>query len=105
MREGAAQVTGKVDPNEVRAVIRAHRNEVHHCYQKGLLQNGKLAGNVRVVFVINPAGRAQECRVEENLAIAEVGNCICGRLQTWRFPQPEGGLAKVVYSWTLQPGG
>ncbi len=105
MREGAAQVSGKLDPNEVRAVIRAHRNEVHHCYQKGLLQNDKLAGNVRVVFLINPAGRAQECRVEENLAIAEVGNCICGRLTTWRFPQPEGGLAKISYSWTLQPGG
>ncbi|MBU1242857.1 AgmX/PglI C-terminal domain-containing protein [Myxococcota bacterium] len=105
MREGAAQVSGKLDPNEVRAVIRAHRNEVHHCYQKGLLQNDKLAGNVRVVFLINPAGRAQECRVEENLAVAEVGNCICGRLTTWRFPQPEGGLAKISYSWTLQPGG
>jgi len=105
MREGAAQVSGKLDPNEVRAVIRAHRNEVHHCYQKGLLQNDKLSGNVRVVFLINPAGRAQECRVEENLAVGEVGNCICARLQTWRFPQPEGGLAKISYSWTLQPGG
>ncbi len=105
MREGAAQVSGKLDPNEVRAVIRAHRNEVHHCYQKGLLANDKLAGTVRVSFLINPSGRAQECRLEENLAIAEVGNCICARLQTWRFPQPEGGLAKISYSWTLQPGG
>jgi hypothetical protein len=104
MREGAAQVTGNLDPNEVRAVIRAHRNEVHHCYQKGLLQNDKLAGNVRVVFTLNSAGRAPECRIEENLAVESVGDCICNRLQKWRFPQPEGGLAKVSYSWTLQPG-
>jgi len=104
IREGAAQVTGRIDPNEVRAVIRAHRNEVHHCYQKGLLQSKKLAGNVRVVFLIQRNGRAQECRVEENLAIAEVGDCICYRLQKWRFPQPDGGLAKISYSWTLQPG-
>jgi len=85
-------------------VIRAHRNEVHHCYQKGLLHNEKLAGTVRVAFLVQPDGRAQECRVEENLAVAEVGNCICGRLQTWRLPQPEGRQAKVVYSWTLKPG-
>ena len=104
IRQGAATVSGKLDPNEVRAVLRAHRNEIHHCYQKGLLQKDRLAGNVRVEFYINAQGRAYDCRVEENLAIAEVGKCICTRLQTWRFPTPEGGLAKVSYSWTLQPG-
>lgn len=104
IREGAAQVTGRLDPHEVRAVIRAHRNDVHHCYQKGLLQSQKLAGNVRVAFQIQRNGRARECRIEENLAIAEVGDCICGRLLTWRFPQPDGNLAKVRYGWTLHPG-
>ncbi|PKN47237.1 MAG: hypothetical protein CVU59_03585 [Deltaproteobacteria bacterium HGW-Deltaproteobacteria-17] len=105
LRDGKTEVSGKMDPNEVRAVIRAHRNEVHHCYQKGLLENDRAAGVVRVVFHLNPAGRAIECRIEENLSVSSVGNCICGRIQIWRFPQPEGGLAKISYAWTLQPGG
>ncbi|MBN2724234.1 MAG: AgmX/PglI C-terminal domain-containing protein [Deltaproteobacteria bacterium] len=105
IRQGSATVFGKLDPNEVRAVIRAHRREVHHCYQKGLMQNDKLAGTVRVEFLINPAGRVQGCSVLENLAIGSVGSCICGRLSTWKFPQPQGGLARVAYAWTLAPGG
>jgi FHA domain len=105
VRSGSAAVFGKLDPNEVRAVIRAHRREVHHCYQKGLMANDKLAGTVRVSFFINPAGRVQSCSVTENLAVPKVGNCICGRLRTWKFPQPQGGLARVAYAWTLQPGG
>ncbi len=105
LRDGRPEISGKLDPNEVRAVIRAHRNEVHHCYQKGLLENDRSAGVVRVVFHLNPGGRAMECRVEENLSVSSVGQCICGRIQTWRFPQPEGGLAKISYAWTLQPGG
>ena len=105
IRSGSASVFGKLHPNEVRAVIRAHRREVHHCYQKGLMANDKLAGTVRVSFLINTSGRVNSCSVQENLAIPKVGNCICGRLRTWKFPQPQGGLARVAYAWTLQPGG
>jgi FHA domain len=105
MREGSAEVMGKLDPNEVRSVIRGHRREVHHCYQKGLMANDKLAGTVRVAFFINPSGRVGKCSVTENLSIAKVGSCICNRLRTWKFPQPQGGLARVGYAWTLQPGG
>jgi FHA domain len=105
IRSGAAAVYGKLDPNEVRAVLKAHAREVKHCYSKGLMKNDKLSGNVRVSFFIAPSGRVQKCSVTENLAIRSVGSCICGRLSTWRFPQPQGGLAKVNYSWALQPGG
>ncbi len=105
LRDGRTEVSGKLDPNEVRAVIRAHRNEVHHCYQKGLLENDRAAGVVRVVFHLNPSGRAMECRIDENLSVSSVGQCICGRIQTWRFPQPEGGMARISYAWTLAPGG
>ncbi len=103
IRQGRADVSGKLDPNEVRAVIRIHRNEVRHCYQKGLMANDKLGGKVRVVFYINPMGRVERCSVVRNLSIPIVGQCICNRLSTWRFPQPQGGLAKVGYEWTFNP--
>ena len=104
IRQGRAEVSGKLDPAEVRAVIRAHRREVQHCYQKGLMQNDKIQGTVRVSFLINTAGRVNSCSVTENLAVPLVGTCICSRLRTWKFPQPQGGLARVAYAWTLTPG-
>jgi len=96
-------LTGGQDPNEVRAVLRAHRNEAHHCYQKGLMQDAKLAGTVRLSFVVNKTGHPQNCRVEQNLAVAEVGNCLCTRLMTWKFQQPDAGVIKISATWSLQP--
>ncbi len=103
-RDGQAQVFGKLDPNEVRQVIRSHRSQVHHCYQKGLLADNSLRGVIRIAFFITTAGRAQGCSVTDNLAIPTVGSCICASVSNWKFPQPQGGLARIAYSWTLSPG-
>ncbi|MBU1239931.1 AgmX/PglI C-terminal domain-containing protein [Myxococcota bacterium] len=103
-RDGKADVFGKLDPNEVRQVIRNHRSQVHHCYQKGLLADNNLRGVIRISFFINISGRAQSCAVTDNLAIPTVGSCICASVVNWKFPQPQGGLARISYSWTLSPG-
>ncbi|MBN2724289.1 MAG: FHA domain-containing protein [Deltaproteobacteria bacterium] len=102
MRDGRAEVAGKLDANEVRSIIRAHRNQVHHCYQKSLMINDNLAGTLRVVFIINSSGRVHSCSITDR--VGNVGGCVCRRLTTWRFPQPQGGMARISYAWTLQPG-
>ncbi len=94
-------IDGDLDPNEVRAVIRAHRNEVHHCYNKGLLQDPALEGELQVRFQIDSAGKAMNCVVVQHLKSHEVGNCVCIRLATWRFPSPTKAPVTVTASWTL----
>ncbi|MBU1221723.1 AgmX/PglI C-terminal domain-containing protein [Myxococcota bacterium] len=104
IRPGRAEVFGKLDPMEVRSAIMAHRNEVHHCYQKSLMSNENLSGTIRVEFFITILGRGSSCNIIENLSMPEVGRCICSRISVWKFPQPQGGVAKVSYAWTLTPG-
>lgn len=94
-------IDGDLDPNEVRAVIRAHRNEVHHCYQKGLMQDPALEGELQVSFRIDGAGNAKDCKVERPLKLPVVGECVCTRLATWRFPSPTKAPVTVSASWTL----
>lgn len=96
-------LTNGLDRDEVSSVLRAHRNEAHHCYQKGLMQDAKLAGTVRLSFVVNKTGHPQNCSVEQNLTVAEVGSCLCTRLMTWKFPEPTNGVAKVSATWSFNP--
>jgi len=96
-------LTGNLDPNEVRAVIRAHRNEVRHCYSKGLLEDPALEGELRVSFQIDAAGLAKNCKVEQHLKSQVVGGSVCTRLTTWRFPIPDKPPAAVTVAWTLSP--
>jgi hypothetical protein len=96
-------LTHGLDRDEVKSVLQAHRHETHHCYKKGLMQDPRLAGTVRVSFIINKTGRPQDCRVEENLSVAEVGSCLCTRLMTWKFPEPTSGVAKVSATWSFNP--
>ncbi|MBU1535591.1 AgmX/PglI C-terminal domain-containing protein [Myxococcota bacterium] len=96
-------IFGKLNPTEVRAVIRAHQGEVHTCYKKGLKLDEKLAGRVRVTFMIKLDGTPVSCSVMEHLKETAVGNCICARLPKWKFPKPQGGMARVSYPWTFHP--
>ncbi len=95
--------SGGLDRSEVKSVLLAHRHEKHHCYMKGLMQDNKLAGTLRVSFQINKTGRPQDCRVEQNLPMAAVGDCFCTRLMTWKFPEPTDGVAKVSATWSFSP--
>ncbi len=104
VQHGRINVFGKLDPLEVRIVVRAHRREVHHCYQEGLKKDKTLSGMVRAAFLILPSGKPRSCEISLHLKDPAVGTCICKRLNTWTFPKPQGGLAKVSFTWVLRPG-
>ncbi len=103
VRDGSnAEYKGNIDPNEVRAVIRAHRNEARHCYLQALQKNPKVAGTVKLRFDIQKEGRVGSCTVVENLSDPAVGNCLAARVRTWRFPAPKGGSVLVTYPWVFE---
>ncbi|MBU1239699.1 AgmX/PglI C-terminal domain-containing protein [Myxococcota bacterium] len=100
---GSATVHGKLDPNEIRAIIRAHRRETADCLKKELTPDAKLPGTINVSFLIHPNGTSPQCTVTKNLAAPKVGDCICTLIKKWKYTKPEGGLARVLYSWTVIP--
>ncbi|MBU1409974.1 TonB family protein [Myxococcota bacterium] len=104
VRDGnKAEYKGNIDPNAVRAVIRAHRNEAHYCYLRALQKDPKVAGTVKLKFDIQKGGRVTSCTVVQNLSDPDVGNCLCGRVKTWRFPEPTEGSVTVTYPWIFEP--
>ena len=106
IRQAKAKVTGKLDKDIIRRIVRAHINEVRYCYSKSLVKDPKLAGRVSIEFVIGAAGKVSSSTVQKNtLDDASVGKCIAKAVKRWKFPEPsDGGTVSVTYPFVLEPG-
>ena len=72
-----------------------------------LVRFPKLAGKVKVKFIINDAGLvAQSSVAESDVGDPTLDNCISGRVKTWIFPKPKGGgIAIVSYPFVFRQSG
>ncbi len=106
VRQAKAKVTGALDKDIIRRIVRAHINEVRHCYNTGLSKDPNLKGRVVVQFTIGPTGKVPSAVVQSStLKDASVGNCIAKAVRRWKFPKPRGGGNVIVgYPFVLQPG-
>ncbi|MCX4242217.1 VIT domain-containing protein [Paraliomyxa miuraensis] len=106
VRQAKATVTGSLDAVIIRRIVRAHLNEVRHCYNQGLIGDPSLSGRVVIQFVIDALGNVAAAVVTETeLADPEVGKCIAQASKRWRFPKAEGGNKVIVrYPFVLSPG-
>jgi len=107
VRQAKAEVQGDLDKDIIRRIVRAHINEVRHCYSQGLANDPALEGRVSVQFTINPTGKVPVAVVQEStLSDAQVANCIAAAVKRWTFPKPKDeGNAIVTYPFVLSPGG
>jgi TonB family protein len=101
-----AEVRGSLSADIIRRIVRAHINEVRHCYHQGLGRDPALAGKVAVRFTIDAKGNVSSTEIAQStLADAEAANCIATAVARWKFPAPEGGAnVTVLYQFTLAPG-
>jgi hypothetical protein len=104
VRVAKAEVRGALDKDIVRRIVRAHINEVRHCYDQGLARRPDLAGGVSVRFRIESSGKVSTASVASTtLADPLVGECIAKATRRWRFPAPTGAV-EVVYPFVLGDG-
>lgn len=99
-----ALVEGGLDRNEIEAVILRHIGEIRYCYEQGLQTNPKLSGRVSMKFFIASSGMVSTANITNtSLHSKLVEGCITGRLKTWKFPNPRGGVVvKVNYPFVLR---
>ncbi|MES2769260.1 MAG: AgmX/PglI C-terminal domain-containing protein [Bdellovibrionota bacterium] len=99
-----ALIEGGLDKNEVDAVIKRHEGEIRYCYEQGLQTNPKLSGRVSMKFFIAANGYVSSADITNtSLHSKQVEGCITGRLKTWKFPNPRGGVVvKVNYPFVLR---
>lgn len=105
VRQSKATVKGSLDKDIIRRIVRAHINEVRHCYNKGLVKDDELAGKVTIDFTIAATGKVSVAEVDSTtLSDADVGKCIAKAVKRWKFPKPAGGGVVVVkYPFVLAP--
>lgn len=81
-------------------VIRRHINEVRYCYERQLVQEPDLEGNLVVRFTIQPDGSVGAVDITSGMHDA-VDSCVVGRIRTWNFPAAEG-ITVVNYPFVFQ---
>ncbi|WP_258183116.1 AgmX/PglI C-terminal domain-containing protein [Enhygromyxa salina] len=103
-RVGKGKVTGDIDKDMIRRIVRAHLNEVRSCYNAGLTRNPSLEGRVTIQFSIVGTGKVSSSVVQENTSKdSSVANCIAKAVKRWKFPRVgKGGTALVSYPFMLQ---
>ena len=106
VRQAKAKVTGNLDQDIIRRIVRAHINEVRSCYNAGLHPSPNLQGRVAIEFVIDATGKVTSSTVKEStLKDTTTSECIAKAVKRWQFPKPKGGgTVTVVYPFSLSPG-
>lgn len=87
---------GLLDKNAVSAVISRQKSAVQSCYERELKKNPNIGGKLVVQFTIGTAGRVTSASVvSDSVGSPAVGQCVVSRIQSWRFPKPDGGSVTV----------
>ena len=105
VRQAKATISGSLNKDIVRRIVRSHINEVRGCYAVGLERDPSLVGRVTVNFDVGSSGRVSVAEIAStSLSDHGVSNCIARVVKRWRFPRPPGG-GKVTISYPFVLGG
>jgi hypothetical protein len=95
-----------MDKDIIRRVVRAHINEIRHCYNQGLVRDPNMQGRVAIQFSIGPTGAVPKAFVsQQSIGDRSVASCMATAVKRWRFPRPPGGGHVIVtYPFVVNPG-
>jgi outer membrane biosynthesis protein TonB/pSer/pThr/pTyr-binding forkhead associated (FHA) protein len=102
---GDPSVSGGLTAQEIMAVIRAHLNEIRHCYEQLLQRSPSASGKIAVNFTVGLSGSVSSVSVSEaTLNDSVMRGCVTGHIQRWDFPKPRGGQPVTVnYPFVFNP--
>ena len=101
VRIGNSAVQGDLDKNIIRRYVRRQLPQIRYCYEKQLLTDPKLAGTVRVHFVIGVNGAVTSASASG--ISKEVSSCVARAVRAIRFPKPKGGgVVEVTYPFRFK---
>lgn len=103
---GDRALSGRLPPEVIQTLVRAHFGKFRTCYEKGLTKNDKLEGMVQVRFVIERDGTVSHVSAGDGSTLPEpeVRSCVLHAFEEIHFPNPEGGVVTVIYPIMLAPG-
>ena len=95
---------GRVSPEAIQGIMRAHYGALRTCYEAGLLGNSRLTGTVSVKLVFGKDGvvMTREADGESTLPDPDVVGCVVGELGKLTYPAGPGRVT-VVYPIQFAP--
>ena len=105
VRMAKPTISGNLDRDLLRRVVRAHIDELRSCYNAALSRNPNLTGRVTIDFTVNADGKVDTADVASSTVRDEaVGNCMAKATQRWTFAKPHDGKpGAVTYPFVLTP--
>jgi TonB family protein len=88
---------GALDPEKVREVVTAHRDELRSCYERAVLETPGLEGSCTLRIVIAGDGSVGTTSLQNStIRSVSLGRCLLQLVRTWRFPPPTDGKTAAV---------
>ncbi len=101
MTLGKATQAGDLDPEIVQRYMKRNASKFRYCYEKALLANPALAGEVTATFLIDGSGNVQASTATG--VSDDVSSCVAGVIKSIEFPKPTGSSVQVTYPITYAP--
>lgn len=103
--EGEVGGSGIRKVEDIMRIIRSHRGELKHFYDKSLTRIPGLKGTVVVRMVIAPDGRVTDARVESSDTGAPAFDReLVSRVKEWTFPPVPKGVVEGTYPFHFSQG-
>jgi len=96
------KVLGKLDLDQVDRVVEAKLDEVRSCYNRGLVEDPDLGGQLELAFAIDITGEVSSAQTHGEFPTT-VDTCLVDAASSWDFPTPESGSVEVTYIFELFP--
>jgi len=93
---------GELSESEIEKALAKFISRFQFCYEKSLLTDSTLAGNIRMQWTITEKGKASDAKVlNSQMKNAALQACILKVLKDIPFPTPKGGIvtAKKTFSF------
>lgn len=92
------QMVPMLSPQDIRATVQRHENEVRACYNRALVRDPAAAGRVLVTFVIDGDGSVPVAAVEASeIADSRMHVCLTEAVKSWSFPTAPGTRTSLVH--------
>lgn len=104
-----AEIRGGTDdrsrsPGAIASTVRRYRSGIQYAYNKELLANPALSGEIVVAFRILPDGSVASAEIlRSSVGWPALDDAVLRRLRYWKFPRSDGETVRVTFPFVFHP--
>ncbi|MFH1263870.1 MAG: AgmX/PglI C-terminal domain-containing protein [Pseudomonadota bacterium] len=100
----SVSIQGGLTREEIARVVQENLSAIRYCYEKSLLDDPELGGQVVLKWSISSVGLVTATGIgSSTLKNANVHRCLVGEVRDWKFPKPrDGGIVLVSYPFVFK---